>query len=369
MVTTAPEAAAPAAPVPNPAPATEQAPSRFVSTFGQPRGQALRLLLEAGVHFGHQAKRWNPKMKSYIFTERNGIHIIDPQQTVYRLEEAQKFASDVTARGGKILFVGTKKQASEIIEREAERSGQYYISRRWMGGTLTNFITIRSRLRVLKQLQDQSRRGEFEYLPKQEAASKEHDLEKLNRSLGGMSDMTQLPGAVFIVDTKREHLAVHEARRLNIPIIALTDTNSDPDDADYVIPSNDDAIRALRLLTASIADAAIDGQRRFESTGGQAPQAEGRSRRGGDAPITAETFASAPSQAAPRSRRPANAAASGLAQAATPAGQQREPNAPAEQGAPVEVTAPTEAAATVPAANATADATPDGTPGESTNES
>ena len=361
MVTTAPEAAAPVAPVTTPAPAVAPAPARFVSTFGQPRGQALRLLLEAGVHFGHQAKRWNPKMKSYIFTERNGIHIIDLQQTVYRLEEAQKFVSDITARGGKILFVGTKKQASEIIEREAERSGQYYISRRWMGGTLTNFITIRARLRVLKQLQDQRRRGEFEYLPKQEAASKEHELEKLDRSLGGMRDMTQLPGAVVIVDTKREHLAVQEARRLNIPIIGLTDTNSDPDDADYVIPSNDDAIRALRLLTASIADAAIDGQHRLESTGGQAQPTEGRSRRGGDAPITAETFANAPVQAAPRSRRPA-ASTNRPAPAAQPAATAQ--TAPAEPSAPAEVTAPADAAANVPAANTT----PDGTPDEATNE-
>ncbi len=345
MVATAsdrPEAAEAATPTPVPS------TFRQVSTFGQPRPQALRLLLEAGVHFGHQSKRWNPKMKPYIFTERNGIHILDLQQTVYRLEDSQKFISDITSRGGKILFVGTKKQATDIIQREAERSGQFFINRRWMGGTLTNFVTIRARLRVLKNLQGQLERGEFEYLPKQEAAKKLHELEKLEKSLGGMRDMTQLPGAVFIIDTKREHLAVEEARRLKIPIIALTDSNADPDDADFVIPANDDAIRALRLLAASISDAAIDGQARFESRGAeQAQQGEGqqRGRRGGDAPITAETFASRP---APQNngQRTRQAPAQPAAPAAQPSAAPAQPSTPAEVTAPAAEAAP--AAQTAP---------------------
>jgi small subunit ribosomal protein S2 len=343
MVATAserPEVADEAAPAP-------ASTFRQVSTFGQPRPQALRLLLEAGVHFGHQAKRWNPKMKPYIFTERNGIHILDLQQTVYRLEDSQKFISDITARGGKILFVGTKKQATDIIEREAERSGQFFINRRWMGGTLTNFVTIRARLRVLKNLQGQLERGEFEFLPKQEAAKKLHELEKLEKSLGGMRDMTQLPGAVFIIDTKREHLAVEEARRLRIPIIALTDSNADPDDADFVIPANDDAIRALRLLAASIADSAIDGQARFESRAADPTQQnDGPRGRRGEAPITAETFASRP---APQNQgqRPQ--------QQPRPAAQP-EAAAPVQQSAPTEVTAPAATAESVPAAQPAPDA-------------
>ncbi|MDP9366633.1 MAG: 30S ribosomal protein S2 [Chloroflexota bacterium] len=224
----------------------------------------MRSLLEAGVHFGHQAKRWNPKMKPYIFTERNGIHIIDLQQTVRFLDEAHNFVADLSARGGKVLFVGTKKQAQEIVQREAQRSNQFFVNRRWLGGTLTNFVTIRNRLRYMKQLQGQAARGELDYLPKQEAAAKTQELERLERTLGGLRDMTQLPGAIFVVDPKREHLAIHEARRLGVPIIAITDTNGDPDDVDMLIPGNDDAIRSLRLLTAGIADAAIEGQMRLE---------------------------------------------------------------------------------------------------------
>ena len=225
---------------------------------------SLKALLEAGVHFGHQAKRWNPKMKPYIFTERNGVHIIDLQQTVKFLEDTHTFVTDLTARGGRVLFVGTKKQAQDVVDREARRSQQFFVNRRWLGGTLTNFVTIRNRLRTLKQLQGERDRGEFDYLPKQEASSKMGELERLERTLGGMRDMTQLPGAVFIIDPKREHLAVHEARRLGIPVIAVTDTNCDPDDADFLIPANDDAIRAVRLLTAGIADAALAGMMRAE---------------------------------------------------------------------------------------------------------
>jgi len=234
------------------------------STFGQPRQTSLKALLEAGVHFGHQAKRWNPKMRPYIFTERNGIHIVDLQQTVRFLEDAHNFIADLTARGGRVLFVGTKKQAQDVVAQQAVRSHQFYVNRRWLGGTLTNFVTIRNRLRYMKQLQAQQARGEFEFLPKQEAATKLAELERLERTLGGMRDMTQLPGAVFIIDPKREHLAVHEATRLGVPIIAVTDTNCDPDPINFLIPGNDDAIRSVRLLTTGIADAAIEGMTRAE---------------------------------------------------------------------------------------------------------
>lgn len=224
----------------------------------------LKQLLEAGVHFGHQAKRWNPKMKPYIFTERNGVHILDLQQTVPMLEAAHQFVADVTARGGHILFVGTKKQAQDVVAREADRSNQYYINRRWLGGTLTNFVTIRNRLRTMKQLQAARDRGELAYLPKQEASKRLGELERLERTLGGMKEMTQLPGAIFVIDPKREHLAIHEASRLRIPIIAITDSNCDPDPINFLIPGNDDAIRSVRLITAGIADAALAGQMRNE---------------------------------------------------------------------------------------------------------
>ncbi|MCC6790441.1 MAG: 30S ribosomal protein S2 [Thermomicrobiales bacterium] len=224
----------------------------------------MKALLEAGVHFGHQTKRWNPKMKQYIFTDRNGIHIIDLNQTVPLLQTAHDFVADLTAHGGRVLFVGTKKQAQEVVAREAGRSGQFYVNRRWLGGTLTNFVTIRARLRYLKQLQSQAASGELDNLPKQEAAKKLQELERLERTLGGMRDMTQLPGAIFIVDPKREHLAIDEARRLKIPVIAITDTNCDPDDVDFVIPGNDDAIRSVRLISAGIAEAAIQGVMRAE---------------------------------------------------------------------------------------------------------
>jgi small subunit ribosomal protein S2 len=232
--------------------------------YNEPPRTVMKSLLEAGVHFGHQTKRWNPKMRNYIFTERNGIHLIDLNQTVPLLDEAYTFVSELTAKGGRILFVGTKKQAQEVIANEAVRSGQFYINRRWLGGTLTNFITIRSRLRTLRQLQEESADGTFEYLPNQEAATKRKDLERLERSLGGMRDMAGLPGAIFVVDPKREHLAITEARRLKIPVIAITDTNCDPDEIDFLIPGNDDAIRSVRLITAAIADAAIQGSMRAE---------------------------------------------------------------------------------------------------------
>lgn len=256
------------------------------SVFGQDRTTSLRALLEAGVHFGHQTKRWNPKMKNYIFTDRNGIHIIDLQQTVENLEQAHNFVADLTARGGRVLLVGTKKQAQDIVRREADRSHQFYVNRRWLGGTLTNFVTIRNRLRYLKQLQGQNERGEFDFLPKQEAADKVQELERLERTVGGMRDMTQLPGAVFIIDPKREHLAVHEANRLKIPIIGIVDTNCDPDPIDIVIPANDDAIRSIRLVTAGIADAAIQGMMRHEIAQADRAQEAGRGGRNGSADET-----------------------------------------------------------------------------------
>jgi small subunit ribosomal protein S2 len=230
---------------------------------------SLKALLEAGVHFGHQKNRWHPKMKPYIFTERNGIHILDLQQTVPLLENAHERVSEITARGGHILFVGTKKQAQEIIRKEAERSRQFYVNRRWLGGTLTNFVTIRQRLRHLNQLIAESESGEWTYLPKQEAAAKQLQLDKLQRTLGGMREMTQLPGALFIIDPKREHLAVHEASRLGILTIAMVDSNTDPGPIDIVLPANDDAIRSIRLITAGIAQAAINGRLERESTTGE----------------------------------------------------------------------------------------------------
>lgn len=251
-------------------------------TNGQAPHTSLKALLEAGVHFGHQAKRWNPKMRPFIFSERNGIHIIDLQQTVHLLDDAHRFVADLTARGGKVLFVGTKKQAQDVVEREANRSGQYYVNRRWLGGTLTNFVTIRNRLRYMRQLQAQNERGEFALLPKQEAAVKLQELERLERTLGGLRDMSQLPGAIFIVDPKREHLAAHEARRLGIPIIAITDTNCDPDDIDMLIPANDDAIRSLRLLSGGIADAALEGTMRLEISQAERSMDVGRSGSGSE---------------------------------------------------------------------------------------
>ena len=220
------------------------------SIYNESPRAVMKALLEAGVHFGHQKKRWNPKMRNYIFTEKNGIHIIDLNQTVNLLNDAYQYVADVTSAGGRILFVGTKKQAQEVVAREAARSGQFYVNRRWLGGTLTNFVTIRSRLRTLKQLQQESATGDFERLPNQEAATKRKELERLERTLGGMRDMTSLPGAIFVIDPKREHLAIQEARRLKIPVIAITDTNCDPDLVDFIIPGNDDAIRSVRLISA-----------------------------------------------------------------------------------------------------------------------
>ena len=220
----------------------------------------MKQLLEAGVHFGHRSRRWNPKMRSFIFTERNGIHIIDLQQTIVRLEKAFNFVRDVAAEGGTIVFVGTKKQAQDNLTAEAERCGMPYVSRRWLGGTLTNFRTIRQRIDYMIDLEAQRDRGEFERLTKKEALRKERELAKLNLRLGGIRNLHQLPEALFIVDLRREAIAVRECNTLNIPIVAMVDSNCDPDPIDYIIPANDDAIRAIKLITSKIADAVIEGQ-------------------------------------------------------------------------------------------------------------
>jgi len=226
---------------------------------------SMKQLLEAGVHFGHQTRRWNPKMKPFIFMDRNGIHIIDLQQTVTRLNEAYKFVQQLVANGETILFVGTKKQAQEAVAEEARRSGMYYVNQRWLGGMLTNFQTIQSRIRYLRDLEARRDRGDFERLPKKEVQRLQDDIARLERTLGGIKDMRRLPGALFIIDTRKERTAVLEARRLEIPIIALADTNCDPDEMDYPIPANDDAIRAVRLLCTKIADAAVEGRRELEA--------------------------------------------------------------------------------------------------------
>ncbi len=220
---------------------------------------SMRQLLEAGVHFGHQTRRWNPKMKPYIFAERNGIHIIDLAQTVQRLDAALAFVTDTVAGGDTILFVGTKKQAQEPIAEEAARAEMPYVNQRWLGGMLTNFVTIRKRLGLLDQMEARQANGEFDRLTKKEASKLTDEMARLQRTLGGMRKMRRLPGALFVVDPHREHIAVTEARKLEIPVIGTGDTNVDPDQLDYIIPANDDAIRAIRLLCRVVADAAIEG--------------------------------------------------------------------------------------------------------------
>jgi len=220
----------------------------------------MKQLLEAGVHFGHQTRRWNPKMRDYIFTERNGIHIIDLAQTVSRLDAALEFVRETIRAGDSILFVGTKKQAQEAISFEAERCGQHYVNNRWLGGMLTNFTTIKRRIQRLEALEARRDAGEFERLTKKEASKLTEEIAKLNHALGGIRKMRRLPGAVFVVDPHREEIAVAEARRLEIPLVAITDTNCDPDLIDWVIPANDDAIRSVKLLCATVADAVISAQ-------------------------------------------------------------------------------------------------------------
>jgi len=227
---------------------------------------SMKQLLEAGVHFGHQTRRWNPKMRPFIYTERNGIHIIDLQKTVGALDRAYNYVQDVTRQGGKVLFVGTKKQAQEAVAEEAGRASQYYVNQRWLGGLLTNFRTIQERLRRLDDLERMREDGTMERLPKKEQLKLNDEVAKLTRMLGGIRGMRRLPDAIFIVDTRKEHIAIHEAERLDIPVVALVDTNSDPDEVTYPIPANDDAIRAVRLLSGKIADAAMEGAQEYAST-------------------------------------------------------------------------------------------------------
>ncbi len=221
---------------------------------------SMKQLLEAGVHFGHQTRRWNPKMKRYIFTERNGIYIIDLQKTVKKVEEAYNFTKNLAADGGKILFVGTKKQAQDSVKEEAIRSGMFYVNQRWLGGTLTNFETIQKRIKRLKDIEKMQENGTFDVLPKKEVVQLKKELERLEKFLGGIKDMKSLPDALFIIDPRKERIAVAEARKLNIPIIGIVDTNCDPDEIDVVIPANDDAIRAVKLLTAKMADAILESK-------------------------------------------------------------------------------------------------------------
>ncbi len=250
---------------------------------------SMKNLLEAGVHFGHQTRRWNPKMKPYIFTERNGIYILDLQRTLREVDATYKFVRDLSARGGSILLVGTKKQAQDSIRREAERAGMPYVNQRWLGGMLTNFVTIRGRIKRMLELENMEESGAILQLPKKEALLLRRELDKLQRDLNGIRDMVDLPKAVFVVDTKREAIAVREARRLGIPLIGLVDTNADPDEVDYVIPGNDDAIRSVGLICRVIADAVLDGRRAagLITPGEGASAIEETEPTGPDAPATA----------------------------------------------------------------------------------
>ncbi len=234
---------------------------------------SMKQLLEAGVHFGHQTRRWNPKMKEYIFTERNGIYIIDLQKTVKKIEEAYHFVRSVAESNQSVLFVGTKKQAQESIEQEAKRCDMYYVNQRWLGGMLTNFKTIQGRIARLRQIEKMEADGDFDLLPKKEVIQLRAEQEKLEKNLGGIKEMKKLPSALFVVDPRKEHIAVAEARTLKIPIVAIIDTNCDPDEVDYPIPGNDDAIRAVKLITAKIADAVIEGHQGEQMTGEEEPAA------------------------------------------------------------------------------------------------
>ena len=234
----------------------------------------IKQLLEAGVHFGHHTRRWNPKMQEYIFTERNGIYIIDLQKTVKKFEEAYAFVRDIAANNGTILFVGTKKQAADAIKEEAQRCGMYYVNVRWPGGMMTNFKTIKKSIARLNSLAKMQEDGTFDLLPKKEVAGKQKEIFDLEKSYGGIKTMESLPSAVFIVDPHKEHNAVLEAKKLGIPVIAIVDTNCDPDDADYIIPGNDDAIRAIKLISSVIADAVIEGKQGEQTTEAEAVEAE-----------------------------------------------------------------------------------------------
>ncbi len=226
---------------------------------------SMKQLLEAGVHFGHQTRRWNPKMAEYIFTERNGIYIIDLQKTVKKIEEAYNFVRDIAQEGGEILFVGTKKQAQDSIKEEAERVGMYWVNARWLGGMLTNFKTIKKRIERLEQLTKMEEDGTFDLLPKKEVLNLKNEREKLEKFLGGIKTMKKLPSALFIVDPRKEKIAIAEAKKLGIPVVAIVDTNCDPEEVDYVIPGNDDAIRAVKLIASTVANAIVEGRQGVEA--------------------------------------------------------------------------------------------------------
>src|SRR4051794_23085281 len=226
---------------------------------------SMKQLLEAGVHFGHQTRRWNPKMKKYIFTERNGIYIIDLQKTVKKVEEAYRYVKELAANGGTVLFVGTKKQAQDSVKEEAIRSGMYYVNQRWLGGTLTNFETIQKRIKRLKDIERMAEDGTFDVLSKKEVVQLKKQQERLEKFLGGIKDMKKIPDALFIIDPRKERIAVAEAHKLNIPIVGMVDTNCDPDEIDVVIPANDDAIRAVKLLTGKMADAILEAKQGEET--------------------------------------------------------------------------------------------------------
>ena len=236
---------------------------------------SMKQLLEAGVHFGHQTRRWNPKMAPFIFTERNGIYIIDLQKTVKKLEEAYLFVREVSGENGEILFVGTKKQAGDSIKEEAERAGAHFVNARWLGGMLTNFKTIQRRIARLAQLRKMEEDGTFDRLPKKEVIKLQLEIEKLEKFMGGIKEMKKLPGAMFVVDPRKEKIAVAEARKLGIPVVAIVDTNCDPDEVDYVIPGNDDAIRAVKLIAQTMADAIIEGRQGVQTAEGTASEMKG----------------------------------------------------------------------------------------------
>ncbi len=257
-----------------------------------PDTATIKELLEAGAHFGHQTSRWHPKMKRYIFTKRNGIHIIDLEQTASMLDEACEFVKQVTEEGGKILFVGTKKQAQAIIEEEATRCGMYYINQRWIGGVLTNFSTIQNRIDYLVQLEDQQARGDFGRLPKKEALKLGEKIVRLNKQMGGFKEMTSLPDIIFIADLSKEKISLAEAQRVGIPVVAIADTNCDPNEIDHPIPANDDAIRAIRLITSKIADAVLEGK----AGGMVAPAEETAEVTPEEAPATDEAVARTPEE-------------------------------------------------------------------------
>ena len=235
---------------------------------------SMKALLEAGVHFGHQTRRWNPKMAPYIYTERNGIYIVDLQKTVRKLEEAYNFVKELSESGQSLLFVGTKKQAQDAIREEAGRCGQYYVNARWLGGMMTNFKTMRTRVDRLNQLKTMQEDGTFDMLPKKEVMKHLGEIEKLEKYLGGVKDMKKLPGALFIVDTRKERNAIAEAHKLGIPVVAIADTNCDPDEIDYVIPGNDDAIRAIKLISSIMANAVLEGRQGEQTAEGAAEKAE-----------------------------------------------------------------------------------------------